>query len=330
MAGGKERTAHNDTMSSTTQLPPAPEASIQTSLTPDEVESLTILRENAVDSTKLRKLVNASVGQADTLIREYNKTKSMPAAMAKAFLGAIFSALVTHTNEAKQRGVQIEPLQILVDDPKLDRAYKESEYSLGENALKPRLALVQKLKSNADSNLREVDGILHSLGPAILEEVGPEIKKTSAEYAAAFERLDKAVMSKVEKVIRGLLSGAPNKGAKKQGQPPSNEYPHLKDPKDPMFLIALLADARKEKMKLDDLARRLVEGVEGARPKFAPLKSIERALVKVYEKYACLFDQVRRTLGFFYPRRLNLASLCFETATPPHPLSCTFPVHPAH
>jgi hypothetical protein len=73
------------------------------------------------------------------------------------------------------------------------------------------------------------------------------------------------------------------------------------DHHDPLFMIPLLHDAKIAKERLDafisDIMKRLPHGVEQKR---APLKSLERAMVKVYEKYRCNFsmltDLARRTI----------------------------------
>jgi hypothetical protein len=51
----------------------------------------------------------------------------------------------------------------------------------------------------------------------------------------------------------------------------------------------LLQDAKNAKKRLDEFVDDLVTGVHGVERKRAPLKSVERALVKVYEKYECNF-----------------------------------------
>jgi len=259
------------------------------SLTADEVECVGILRNNSVDAVKLRKLVDSSVGEAGAVIKEYNSTKLLPTAMAKALLGGVFSATVAHTNDAAQRAAQVGPLEKLVDDPNMPE-YLKGDTSLGKgNGLKARLALVERLQAKAERNLVEVKEVLHKRGPDILENVAVAIKETGAEYADLFEDLDKAVMAKMGALIQSMT---PLDGGAKQGQPPSKQYPDLKDPKDPLYLVALLADAQEGKRTLDEFIRHLVDGVAGAEPKYAPLKSVGRSMVKVYEKYACLFDQL--------------------------------------
>ena len=278
------------------------------SLTADEVECVEILRDSCVDAVKLRKLVESSVGEAGAIIKEYNSTKLegkevIPTAMAKALLGGVFSATVAHTNDVAQRAAQVEPLKRLVDDPEMP-AHLKSDTSLGKgNGLKSRLALVQRLQAKAETNRDEVTQVLHKCGPDILENVAVAIKGTGAEYADLFEKLDKAVMAEVGALIQSMT---PQDGGAKQGQPPSKQYPDLKDPKDPLYLIALLADAQEGKRALDEFARHLVGGVVGAEPKYAPLKSVGRSMVKVYEKYACLFNQVGNSALSLCPPRPSL------------------------
>jgi hypothetical protein len=57
-------------------------------------------------------------------------------------------------------------------------------------------------------------------------------------------------------------------------------------------IIPLLKDAQEAKKRLDDFVKHIVNGINGVEPKFAPLKSVERAMATVYEKYDCLLDML--------------------------------------
>ena len=250
-----------------------------------------------MDSHKLKKLIDQSVNQADSIIGEYDRTKRLPTQLAKAFINGVFSGTVIHTNERDQRALQIPPLQQLVDnegeeDGQTSCVFINDGY-LGEgNGIKSRLAAIQKRKARAEANLEKAKETLRDSAPRILESVADSIKETGSEYSRAFSLLDKSVMKDVSDLVQGLLSTAPDGGAGKSVQPESKHYPELTDRENPLFMIPLLKDAQNAKRRLDGFVVDIVEGVDGVEPKFALLKSVERALVKVYEKYDCRFDML--------------------------------------
>ena len=266
-------------------------------LSADDRICLDLLHQHGVDSHKLKKLIDQSVNQADSIIAEYERTKTMPALLAKAFINGVFSGTVTHTNERDQRAVQIQPLQQLVDNEGRGNGQTPSYFIddsyLGEgNGIQSRLASIQKRKAKAEANLKKVKHILHDSAPRILESVADSIKETGSKYNRLFSLLDKNVMKEVSDLVQGLLSTASDGGVGKSLQPESKHYPHLSDRDSPLYMIPLLKDAQNAKKRLDAFVVDIVKGVKGVEPKFAPLKSVERALVKVYEKYDCRFDML--------------------------------------
>ena len=103
-------------------------------LTLDERKCLNILHRHSVDSKKLEKLVDQSVNQADTILKEYadyvkgGNKKRMPAQLAKAFLNGVFSGTVAHLNERDQRALQILPLTNLLDNKETPSYFKKDHY----------------------------------------------------------------------------------------------------------------------------------------------------------------------------------------------------------
>jgi hypothetical protein len=97
------------------------------------------------------------VNQAAALIAEYERTKILPAALAKAFLSGINSGTVAHLNERDQRTLQIPPLQALVDNQGDGKGqtpdhFIDDEY-LGEgNGVQSRLTAIEARKIKADTN----------------------------------------------------------------------------------------------------------------------------------------------------------------------------------
>ncbi len=82
------------------------------SLTIDDHRCIEILHTHGVDSHKLEKMLDQSVNQADTVLAEYVKSgdaNRMPAQLAKAFLGGVFSDTVAHLNETELRELHIPP-----------------------------------------------------------------------------------------------------------------------------------------------------------------------------------------------------------------------------
>jgi hypothetical protein len=261
-------------------------------LTPDERKCLEILRIHSVDSHKLEKLIDQSVNQADAILGEYAKyaegghANRMPAQLAKAFLNGVFTGTVTHLNDKEQRDLQIPPLIDLVNNKQTPALLKSDDY-LGEgNGIKSRLASIKKLQSKAQSNLNETRKALQTYAPCLMESVADSIKQTGSAYTELFLSLDKSVMEDVSVLVKSL-GGV----AEKSCQPPSKHYPLLtdEDGHNPLFMVPLLHDAKNAKKRLDAFVEDIVAGVDGVERKRAPLKTVERAMVKVYEKYECNF-----------------------------------------
>jgi len=275
---------------------------------PDEQTCVRMMREHNVDSKKLGKLLDQSVNQASALIAEYDHSRivkpngevtpgKIPAALAKSFLGGIFSGTVTHTNERDQRSVQTEPLQQLVGNvgnkPGQTPSYFIDDSYLGkDHGIKSRLALIEKQKLEAEVNLQMVGKVAHDFAPDILEGIASDIKETSRQYTDLFNKLDKSEMAKLAALVQKLLSTARGNGSKKPAQPKSPAYPELSDTKSPLFMLAILKDAQNGKMHLDAFVERVANEIDGVEFKRAPLKTVERGMAKVYEKYGCCFDQL--------------------------------------
>jgi hypothetical protein len=292
------REAHGLKSSSQAAPPPAPASRTGPAVLPaDDRACLDMLHKFGVDSKKLAKLLDQSVNQAGAMIAEYDRTKKMPPQLAKAFLGGVFSGSVVHTNERDQRDLQIGPLQKIVQNPGEGKGQIPSYYindsALGKgNGVQSRLTAIEERRSKAEANLKKAKQALHDYAPIILEDVADSIKTTGAAYTKLFGSLQKTVMAEVARLVQDLLSTAPGGGSAKALQPKSKHYPHLSDPEDPLFMIALLKDAQFAKTLLDAFAALIVSKVFGSEAKFAPLKSVERGVVKVYEKYDCRFDKL--------------------------------------
>ena len=266
-------------------------------LSADEVVCVGLMRKHGVDSKKLEKLLDQSVNQAAALIAEYERTGVLPAALAKAFLSGINSGTVAHLNERDQRTLQIPPLQALVDNKERGEGQTPPHFInddyLGEgNGVQSRLTMIEARKSKADTNLEKVSKVARDCSPGILEGIAPGIKDTGRQYTEAFDDLDKSVMAEVAVGLQGLQSSAPENGDAKTVQPKSAAYPELANPGQPGFMIAMLKDAASQKLYLDAFVAEVVRAIKGAVAKHAPLKSVERAVAKVFEKYGCRFDQL--------------------------------------
>jgi hypothetical protein len=262
-------------------------------LTPDERKCLEILRMHSVDSHKLEKLIGPSVNQADAILEEYanyakiGHANRIPAQLAKAFLNGVFTGTAAHLNDKEQRESQVSSLTNLLGNDETDDRFKKDWY-LGEgNGIESRLATITKLQFKAQSNLNETRKALQTYAPCILESVADSIQFTGTAYNELFFSLDKSVMKEVSDLVGSLQ---PEGGvAGKWCQPLSKHYPLLSDTRHPLFILPLLQDAKNAKKRLDDFVENIVAGVHGAERKRAPLKSVERALVKVYQKYECNF-----------------------------------------
>ncbi len=264
-------------------------------LTLDDRKCLNILHLHCVDSHKLAKLIDQSVvNQADAILAEYDKyvedghanANRMPAQLAKAFLNGVFTGTAAHLNDKEQRDSQIPPLTNLVNSKQTNRIFIDDGYLGKGNGIKSRLASIEKLQSKAQSNLNETRKAFQTYAPCILESVADSIKQTGSAYTELFLSLDRSVMEDVSVLVKSLLVGGV---AGKSCQPPSKHYPLLSDTHSPLFMVPLLQDAKNAKNRLDEFVDDIVTGVHGVERKRAPLKSLERALVKVYEKYECNF-----------------------------------------
>ena len=176
----------------------------------NELEKLIgLLHKHGMDAHKLEKLIDQSVNQADSIIKNYDKTNKIPAQLAKAFLNGIFAGTVAHLNETKQRKLQLPPLQQLLanegyGDGQTPNHFIDDSY-LGEgNGIRSRHAGIEKRKDKAKKDLKETQDISPKCAPSILESVADSIKTTSAEYTELFRNLDKAAMGEVSKVVKKL------------------------------------------------------------------------------------------------------------------------------
>ena len=263
---------------------------MQVLLTLDDRKCLNMLHLHNVNSHKLVKLIDQSVNQADAIIQEYAEyaesghPKRMPAQLAKAFLNGVFTAAITHLNDKEQRDSQIPPLENLLGNDGTPAYFKKDGYLGKGNGIESRLASIKELKSKAHNNLNETRKALQTFSPCILESVADSIKMTGSKYTEVFLSLDKSVMEEVSVLVK-RLGGVAGKSC----QPPSKHYPHLTETYNPLFMVPLLKDAKIAKDRLDAFVDDLVTGVHGAECKRAPLKSVDRAMVKAYEKYACNF-----------------------------------------
>ena len=275
------------------------------SMDANELEKLIeLLHKHGMDAHKLEKLIDQSVNQADSIIKYYDDTNKIPAQLAKAFLNGIFAGTVAHLNETKQRKLQLPPLQQLLDNAGYGNGQTPDHFIddgyLGEdNGIRSRHAGIAKRKDKAKKDLKETQDILPKCAPSILESVADSIKTTSVKYTKLFRGLDKDVMGEVSKVVKKLTEECDS--AAKTSQPESKRYLDLFlkdpthplfDPKHPLFMIPLLKDAQNAKIRLDEFVKDMAKGVSKVELKFAPLKSVERAMVKVYEKYECRFDML--------------------------------------
>ncbi len=259
-------------------------------LTPDDRKCLEILHLHGVDSHKLEKLIDQSVNQADAILEEYAKyvegghANRMPAQLAKAFLNGVFTGTVAHLNDKEQRDLQIPPLTDLVNNDETPTSLRSDDYLGKGNGIDSRLASIMKLKFKAESSLNETRKALQTYAPCILDSVADSIKQTGSAYTELFLTLDKSVMEEVSDLVKSL-GGVAGKSC----QPPSKHYPLLADKHNPLFMVSLLQDAMNAKKRLDAFVEDIVTGVDGVERKRAPLKTVERAMVKVYEKYDCNF-----------------------------------------
>jgi hypothetical protein len=157
--------------------------------------------------------------------------------------------------------------------------------------LEERLNRMVALQAEAVANRAAVEGVLEKQAPLILEQVAVSIKRTAGEYDDVFERLHPDTMQEIREAVAALRPA--DAAASKRSQPPSRFFPELQDQMNPLFLVGLFADALGEKVLLDAIAAEIAAACgDGAKAKPAPIKNIERAIVKVLEKYGLNFSSL--------------------------------------
>jgi hypothetical protein len=123
------------------------------------------------------------VNQAAALIAEHERTGTLPAALAKAFLSGINSGTVAHLNERDQRTLQIPPLQALVDDQGRGEGIPSCFIDDGHlgigNGVQSRLTAIEARKSKAETNLEKVSKVAHDCSPGILEGISTPRRLTT-------------------------------------------------------------------------------------------------------------------------------------------------------
>jgi hypothetical protein len=268
-------------------------------LSADEALCVGLVRKHGVDPKKLEKPLDQSANQAAALIAECERTGVLPAALAKAFLSDIInSGAVAHAIERNQRTLQIPPLQAPVDnrgdgEGKAPKHFIGDFYLGGGNGVQSRLTAIEARKIKAVANLEKISKVSHDRFPGVPEGIASGVKNTGRQHAEAFDNLDPSVMAKAAAGVQDAKSSAPGNGDAKTAQPKPTAHPELADVGRPEFMmVALLKDAASQKSHLGTFLVEVVSAINGAVAKRVPLKSVERAVAKVFEKRGCRFDQL--------------------------------------
>ncbi len=135
--------------------------------------------------------------------------------------------------------------------------------------------------SKAEADLARVEEETGKCAPDIMESVSKDVKTTGRAYDDVFRKLSRTTLNDIRRTVEALRLHIKTQGSEKTRQVLlQHQEVH---PTDPLYLILLLEAALEGKTHLDALARHLVHDEEGAQAKIAPVKCVERAIVKVYE-----------------------------------------------
>ena len=276
--------------------------------TQEVMDKLDFVEANCISVANLEKYVQQHKQQAATITNMWDSHAKYHPMMAKGLLNALNAASVTHAHDYARHELQEKQTEkALVEE--VHRSAKSSDCSdddqfinrdecnmvnedrvLGAgNGLKSKIEKAKQRKDASEKMKHEVQATLEKQSPEILKSVAPDVISTALQYDNLFDALNPNTMRSIDTAIAALRETI--KTPRKE-QPPSPHYPNVTDPSDPGFVIGLMKEAGNSKVQLDDFMKTLVaKKGSGATAKFAPLKGIDRMMVKVYEKYKwCVND----------------------------------------
>ena len=229
-----------------------------------------------------------------TAYRESNGKIVHPAVL-KGTLNALNAASGTHSTNFKRFEIMEAAIQkqiAAIGDDFVKQFSLVGDNMLGEgNGLASRLGKATASKDAAAAGLEQVTAKLKKDSPLILAGVAGDIKASAQKYAEAYATIDPGLLDAIDTALRTLIHANAADAGKAQPKPSSELYKDLPND-DTRFLIGLLDDALKAKPLLDALISRLVELVPGTKGLKAPIKDVERCLVKISEKYKGMVDRV--------------------------------------
>ena len=253
--------------------------------------------DNGLRASDLRKFVDGKKKQAENIVTAYRESNGeiVHPAVLKGTLNALNAASGTHSTNFKRFETMEAAIQkqiAAIGDDSWKKHFLVGDDVLGKgNGMASRLGNATASKDAAAAGLELVTAKLKKESPLILAGVAGDIKASAQKYAEAYATIDPGLLDTIDTALRTLIRADAADAGKAQPKPSSELYKDLSND-DTRFLIGLLDDALKAKPLLDALISKLVELVPGTKGLKAPIKDVERCLVKISEKYKGMVDQV--------------------------------------
>ena len=246
------------------------------------------VRENDLKMKDLKKLVQSQKKQAEEIVSAYYKEGRVHPVLMKALLNGLNAAAGNHTANVARYGRMLTQMKATMDAA--PDWLKDDDY-LGDNkGLESRLRIAEAEEEKSRQWLNRTEELLHDQGPNILKSIAKDIKTSAAAYAKAYDDVDKILLESVCTSLRNLEPQGPQS---KKGQPrPSGAKFREMSSSDPEYLIGLLNEALLSKQLLDDLVDDLVKDNDGAKGMKAPIKNVDRSMVKTFGKYDFDFSKL--------------------------------------
>ena len=243
--------------------------------------------------------------QADAWLKEWGATQELPKAFRTVELDALQSAVATGSQNHQMLSAQLLPLETLAKT--IPSRLVGEIFLTNKSALEAAVHDADKLRVYSHRAFKEMI-------PTVISEITPSLISTRSRYDVVYDQVlknDAEALSQLGKQL-ALMNTSAGPDSTKPVQHLSssslNEFFGCDNEDDlpdsarsnPKFMLGLLRDAVETKSIFDAEMNRIGQELDGTVAcKLAPLKGMERALVKVHEKYSGVYaeltDMVRAT-----------------------------------
>ena len=278
--------------------------------------------------------------QADAWLKEWGATQELPKAFRTVELDALQSAVATGSQNHQMLSAQLLPLETLAKT--IPSRLVGEIFLTNKSALEAAVHDADKLRVYSHRAFKEMI-------PTVISEITPSLVSTRSRYDVVYDQVlknDAEALSQLGKQL-ALMNTSAGPDSTKPVQHLSssslNEFFGCDNEDDlpdsarsnPKFMLGLLRDAVETKSIFDAEMNRIGQELDGTVAcKLAPLKGMERALVKVHEKYSGVYaeltDMVRATFlcdsvsDMVRVAQALQASDAFECKRSKHRMSPTF------